>query len=436
MISAAERQPNILFIYADDLGYEALNCYGGLDFQTPRLNRMAAAGIRFSRAYASPVCTPSRVSMHTSRYVPRHGHSGVLPVHLGTDKIVDFKKMPTFAQLMRTNGYATSTTGKWQLATLEVWPDHIRDSGFDSWCIWQIWRQGRKTLRHWTPTFNHDGRVRDDIADRFGPDVLVEYVIDQMTAAKAADKPFLIVHNELLPHDPIIPTPAERISGKPASLGRMIHYMDKLVGQLLDAVETLGLRDHTYVIFMGDNGTHEEDFRNPKAGQPDELKHTRHTKAGRVNGGKRKLGDAGTHVPLIVWGPKGIPAGTVCNDLIDIVDIFPTFCELGRTGVPNKLKLDGHSFAPQIHGQPARHTRKWVHHAIGGKGDLRGVGMFDGQWRYFKSGNRLWDARNLPAEPIADETEPDARSAKRKFIRLVETIGPPARNPQTPSRRR
>ena len=130
---------------------------------------MAADGLRFSRAYTSPVCTPSRVSMHTSLHVQGHGHDGVLPVHLGTTKTVDFQKMPTYAQLMRANGYATSTTGKWQLATLEVWPDHIRNAGFDSWCIWQIWRQGKKTLRHWTPTFNQDGAVRDDIADALAP---------------------------------------------------------------------------------------------------------------------------------------------------------------------------------------------------------------------------------------------------------------------------
>ena len=94
--------------------------------------------------------------------------------------------MPTFAQQIRANGYLTSLTGKWQLATLEHHPDHIRDAGFDSWCVWQIWRDGSKTDRHWNPTFNQDGKIRDDIADRFGPDVLVDYVIDEMREAKAA----------------------------------------------------------------------------------------------------------------------------------------------------------------------------------------------------------------------------------------------------------
>ena len=418
---AAASQPNILLIYADDIGYEALNCYGGLDFETPRLNRMAKEGVRFSRAYASPVCTPSRVSLHTGLYVPRHGHSGVLPVHRGTDKFVDFKKLPTFAQLMRAEGYLTSVTGKWQLATLEVWPEHIRDSGFDSWCIWQIWREGKKTLRHWTPTFNEDGSVRDDIADRFGPDVLVDYVIEQMNEAKTAGKPFLIVHNELLPHDPIVRTPAEKASGEPASLGRMINYLDGLVGRLLDAVEELGIRDNTYVLFMGDNGTHEEDFRNPKSGQPGERRHTRHTKAGRVNGGKFKLGDAGTHVPLIVWGPASVPAAAVCDELVDVVDLFPTFCELGGTRIPTELRIDGRSIAPQIHGRPGA-KREWVHHAISGKGDLRGAGVFDGRWRYFERGGRVWDARNLPEEAPVKEGDSEAKAVKERLAAIHQRL--------------
>jgi arylsulfatase A len=408
-------RPNILLIYADDIGYEALGCYGGLDFKTPQLDAMAADGMRFSRAYASPVRTPSRVSMHTGLYVTLHRHTGVLPVHRGTDKTVNFQTMTTYAQLMRKHGYVTSVTGKWQLATIERWPDHIRDAGFDSWCVWQIWRQGKKTLRHWQPTLNEDGRVREDIADRFGPDVLADYVIEQMREAKDAGKPFLIVHNELLPHDPIIKTPTNRVLGRKASLGNMIEYMDLLVGRVLTAVDELGIREDTYVFFMGDNGTHEEDLRNPLAGKPDERRHTRHTQAGRVNGGKFKLGDAGTHVPFIAWGPKGIPRGEVCDDLIDIVDLFPTFCALSETPVPESLALDGRSILPQVHGQSGTH-RPWVHHGIGGA-----VNVFDGAWRLSSKGT-LWDARQLPAEPEAKKGDTDAESAKKRLGTVLQAV--------------
>ncbi len=415
-ITAAEK-PNILMIYADDIGYEALNCYGGLDFATPNLNAMAAEGMQFNRAYASPVCTPSRVSLHTGLYTFRHSHLGVLPVHQGTRQKVDFQKMPTFAQQIRANGYATSVTGKWQLATLEVWPNHIRDAGFDSWCVWQIWRDGKKTSRHWNPTLNEDGQVREDIDKRFGPDVLAEYVIEQMTEAQAANQPFLILHNEMLPHDPIVETPDDRRLGRRAQLGNMINYMDRLVGQLLAAVTRLGIRENTYVVFMGDNGTHDVDFHNPKSGEPGQLKHTRHTLAGNVNGGKFQLNDAGTHVPLIVWGPPSIPAGKVCEDLIDVVDLFPTYCELTGTTIPESLSMDGRSIAPQIHGR-AGTPRQWVHHAIAGKGE----NLFDGSWRLFRKNDQIWDARNLPAEPAAAPDDEEANAARVRLNQIFKNL--------------
>lgn len=426
--SAAER-PNVLLIFADDIGYEALNCYGGLDFETPSLNRMAEEGLRFSRAYTSPVCTPSRVSLHTGLYVNRHRHVGVLPVHLGTEKTVDFQKMPTFAQQIRTNGYRTSVTGKWQLATIERHPDHIRNAGFDSWCVWQIWRQGAKTDRHWNATLNHDGAIREDIADRFGPDVLVDYVIEEMREAKAANRPFLIVHNELLPHWPVVKTPDDRRLERKPSLVNFIHYMDKLVGRLLDEIESLGLRENTYVIFMGDNGTWEPDFSNPKAGQPGEGKHTRHTIAGNVNGGKNQLNDGGTHVPLLVWGPSSVPVGTVCDDLVDVVDLFPTFCELTGTEIPPTLGIDGRSLVPQLHDKTGV-PRQWVHHALQKR--LGGETLFDGQFRLFRESGKLVDARALPLENPADLSDAEAATSKAKLDAVFRKITPSGPRPPVP----
>ncbi|MCU0779536.1 MAG: sulfatase-like hydrolase/transferase [Akkermansiaceae bacterium] len=425
---AAER-PNILIIFADDIGYEALNCYGGLDFETPRLNRMAEQGVRFSRAYTSPVCTPSRVSLHTGLHVPRHGHLDVLPVHLGTAQAVDFRKMPTFAQLIRANGYQTSVTGKWQLATLQQHPEHIRTAGFDSWCVWQIWNNGAKTDRHWNPTFNQDGRIRDDIADRFGPDVLADYVITRMRAAKAAGRPFLILHNELLPHLPVVETPDDRRLKRKASLPNFIHYMDKLVGRLLDEVEALGIRDNTYVFFMGDNGTWEPDFKNPRAGHPGEKPHTRHTTAGPVNGGKAQLNDGGSHVPLLVWGPPAVPAGAVCNDLVDVVDLFPTFCELSATAIPSSITQDGRSLVPHLHGKPGV-PRAWVHHALAER--LGGENLFDGEFRLFRKSGKLIDARALPLERPAAPDDSAATAAKARLQAVFDQIQPDGPRPPVP----
>lgn len=411
--NAQSKKPNIIFIFADDIGYEALNCYGGLDFKTPHLDKMANEGRRFQSMYTSPVCTPSRVSMHTGLYTFRHKHLDVLPVHSGTKKKVDFQRMPTFAQQIRKNGYHTSVTGKWQLATLEVWPEHIKDSGFDSWCVWQIWSKGKKMPRHWNPCLNKDGKIVQGLEKKFGPDVLTDYVIEQMEFAVKQQKPFFILHNELLPHWPLVDTPDDRRLGKKPALSGMISYMDKLVGRILDKVDELGIRDSTYVFFMGDNGTWEKDFINPNAGKNGEGPHTRHTVKGPVNGGKAKHCDAGSHVPFLAWGPSAIPKNSVCTELLDVVDLFSTFCELTKTETP--VKTDGQSFARQIHGQQGP-KREWTHQGYGKEQNI-----FDGEYRYFINSGKLWDARNLPFEPPAEKNEA-SKTIIERFKKIYQKI--------------
>ena len=394
-------KPNILLILADDLGYEKLGCYGGLKTVTPNLDRMAEQGVLFTRAYTSPVCTPSRMSLYTGTYTPRHCYTSVLPVHKGTKKAVDFRKWKTYAQALRGAGYATSVTGKWQLATLEHHPDHIRVAGFDSWCIWQIWRNGAKTTRYWKPVFNRDGRVRDDIADRFGPDVLSDYVIEQMRAAQKADKPFLIHHNMMLPHWPIVQTPEDRKRSRSASLEGMIRCVDRQVGRILKAVQALETKRKTFVFFIGDNGTDE--------------KKPRPTKAGEVTGGKTTLNDGGAHVPLIAWG-SGVPKpGRRVDDLVDMADFFRSFCELAGADVPKGAAPDSLSFAGPLRGTGPG-ERRWVTSGVG-----KDFFVFDGSWRLHKSG-KLFDCRKLPLEKPAGRG-PDAKAARERLQPVVSRLG-------------
>ena len=214
--------------------------------------------------------------------------------------------------------------------------------------------------------------------------MLADYVIEQMKTAVKEKRPFYIHHNMLLPHEPIIPTPAEKASGESPSLGRMIAYMDQLSGRIVRAVDELGIAENTYVIFMGDNGT---DARMP-----------RQTAAGLVQGGKRDLSDAGTHIPLIIRRPGTIQGGSVANDLVDMADWFPTMLELAGLDVPSDLPLDGVSFAGRIlRDQPSK--REWV------TGGVRGqISVFDGSWRLDSEKNSLIDSRNLPAElPLGEK---------------------------------
>ena len=387
--AADASRPNILLLFADDLGYETLGSYGGLDYVTPHLDRFAERSIRFTRAYTSPVCTPSRMSYYTGRYTANHRYTKVLPVHLGTREAVSFDEDPSIAQVLQCGGYATSVTGKWQLATLEYHPNHIRDAGFDSWCVWQIWRKGEKTTRYWDPCFNQDGSIRPDITDRFGPDVLADYVIERMRQAKAANQPFYIHHNMLLPHWPILQMPSDKLAGREASLKEMVRYMDGLCGRLIGAVDDLGLRENTWIIFMGDNGT--------------DSKEPRQTKAGTVTGGKHHLVEAGMHVPLMMVGPGSLRGGTVIDDLVDMADFFPTLCELTGLSVPASAQLDGISFAPRLLGKTDQPHRRFV---TAGINDDHCV--FDGDWRLHQKGT-LYDCRALPGESIVTSGHEEIR---------------------------
>lgn len=403
--SAQEKieKPNILFIVADDLGYEKLGSYNGLYSLTPNIDRLAEQGSMFLRAYASPVCTPSRMSIYTGTYATTHRYTDVLPVHVGSKQFVDFGKWTTYTQLLKQNGYHTAVTGKWQMAGLEFYPNHCSSAGFDSWCVWQIWHNNKKTTRYWNATINEDGKIRTDIDSLFGPDVLTDYVIRQMKLAKQKGKPFIIQHNMVLPHVPIVTTPNDKNAKRQASLDNMIKYMDKQVGELLEAVDQLKIGDNTIVIFIGDNGT--------------QSKIPRETNNGLVSGGKWTLTDGGMHVPLIIHCPDRIPVNRKVQNLIDITDLFPTICDLSNTKINDSLNIDGVSFYNLLSGEEGIVKRKWITAGIGDD-----FVIFDGNWRLHHKENKLIDCRNLPEEKNAIMESNEAKEALSKLTPILNEL--------------
>ena len=393
-------QPNILLIVADDLGYEKIGSYNDLISFTPNIDKLANQGVMFTKAYASPVCTPSRMSIYTGTYASTHRYTSVLPVHLGSKESVDFdNKWTTYAQLLRQNGYQTSVTGKWQMGAMEYHPNHCKSAGFDSWCVWQIWHNEKKTKRYWNATINEDGKIWTEKDSLFGPEVLTNYVIQQMKLSKQLDKPFLIQHNIMLPHVPIVLTPDDKTKKREPSLDNMIEYMDKQIGILLDAIDKLKIADNTIIIFVGDNGTQSEE--------------PRVTKKGLVNGGKWTLTDGGMHVPLIISSPAILPKDIKYKNLVDITDLYPTICDLSNTKINDSLEIDGISFYNLLMGKEQR-ERSWV--TAGYEDDFV---IFDGNWRLHHKENILVDCRNLPEEKISDVKSTEAKDALAKLTLIL-----------------
>ncbi|MBI4607144.1 MAG: sulfatase-like hydrolase/transferase [Planctomycetes bacterium] len=379
---AAEPRPNVLWILADDLGYECLGSSGGTSYRTPSLDSLARGGMRFTRCFATPLCTPTRLALLTGRYGFRTGQRwGVLP-----------EGEVTVANVLRDAGYDAAAAGKWQLAKFQEEPEHPRASGFDRHCLWTWSWDGKRPSRYWDPSIWQDGKLLEGAGGRYGPDLYCEYLIRflrEHAPGAAEGRPFFAFYPMCLVHAPF-----DRVPGRaPAGYERMtaqerfadmVEHMDRLVGRLVAALDELGLRERTLVLFTGDNGT-------PRGIT------SRH--GGRdVQGGKGLFTDAGTHVPLIASWPGRVPAGAVSDDLVDASDFLPTIAELAGARLP-PVPIDGRSFLPRLLGKPFA-PREHVYIEWDGTWCLR-----DARWKLFGDG-RLFD---LAADP--EEARPIARGA-------------------------
>ena len=328
-----DNRPNIILIMADDLGYECLSCNGGESYQTPRLDAMAAEGLRFTQCHSQPVCTPTRVQIMTGRCNSRNywAFGSLHPKEL------------TFGHVLKAAGYATCITGKWQLSGRgQRFPGtHPDQSGFDEWCLWELDEETRGS-RYWNPTIKANGKLVQNTQGKFGPDIFCDYLLDFISRHKT--KPFFAYYPMALTHGPTHPTPdtpgydpATKPKRDAKYFADMVNYTDKIVGRVLDQLEREGLAENTLVLFTGDNGT--------------DKKLTSKFQGRVVQGGKGRKLDVSTHVPLIASWKGTLQSGQVCNNLIDFSDMMPTFCELATAQVPAGLRFDGVSFLPQLRGE-------------------------------------------------------------------------------------
>ena len=331
-----ENAPNIILIMADDLGYETLGANGGTSYETPNLDRMASSGIRFNHCYSQPLCTPSRVKIMTGinnvRNYVKFGHLDI--------------GQTTFGHLLQEGDYATAIIGKWQLGKSASGPEHF---GFDEHCLWQV-TEGRtdslgRDTRYSEPALQINGLLQTLDKNDYGPDMVNQFGMKFMERAVEKGQPFFLYYPMMLTHCPFSPTPESKdwlinqdavlsYVGDSNYFAEMVHYMDKIVGRLDEKLTELGIRDNTMIIFIGDNGTDQPIISN--------------VGADKVSGGKGRLTNAGTHVPLVVQWPDIVKSGFSTDHLVDFSDFLPTICEAAGALIPNKLDIDGKSFLPLI----------------------------------------------------------------------------------------
>lgn len=388
--SSAAPRPNIIMILSDDVGLGDIHFSGG-PFSTPNIDKLAAGGTKFTYCYATPLCGPSRCELLTGRYPFRTGL-----ISNQSHTAVDPKSEIMIPTVLKKAGYVTGSVGKW--GQIQLGPG---EWGFDEYFVFP------GSGRYWKEQnfkYTVDGKQHELKEGEYLPDLMHQWAVSFLERHK--DRPFFLYYPMSHVHGPILRTPDSKPGADKDQLyADNVEYMDKLVGKLMKELDRLHLREKTVVLFAGDNGTAR--FGVEKAtvdGKP-------------ISGQKATMLEGGSRVPLAVNWPGHAPAGKVNNDLTDFSDFFATFADLAGAKLPKGVKIDGHSFAPQIQGKKGS-PRDWVYVELNGKSYAR-----DARYKLRPDGE-MFDLSDAPFKEIAvakDTKDPKAIAAREKLQSVLET---------------
>jgi arylsulfatase A-like enzyme len=352
-----DHRPNILFILLDDLGKEWVSAYGAEEIKTPVADSLAAGGIKFNNFYVMPQCTPTRLTLMTGQEPFRHGWVNHWDVpRWGGGAHYDYVVNPSMVRGINEAGYATAVAGKWQVNDFRVQPEAMVEMGFDDYCMWTGWEEGNapSAQRYWDP-YIHTKAGSRTYPGKFGDDIFVDFLIDFM--GQHRDEPMMLYYAMCLPHGPLVTTPSEPdVTSDLDKHKAMVRYADELTGRLVQALDDLGIRDDTIIIWTTDNGTSSN------------ITGTRNGR--RVQGGKAKTIEAGINSPFIVNAPGRTPVGIESNALFTIADMLPTFAELAGAEVAPQFVYDGVSVADALLGKTERSPHEFIM-AMGGRNEAK-----------------------------------------------------------------
>jgi len=416
----ASAKPNIIFILADDLGYGDLGCYGCPDIRTPRLDALAAQGMRFTDAYANgPTCSPTRYAFMTGQYQQRGGLEYALNYQEKNAGLPPGGE--TLPSLLKKTGYQTALVGKWHLGyDAERVPNA---QGFDH--FFGLLGGNHHYFKHvdrlgYPDLFlNHQPVEREGYSTDLFTDDALRFL------AEHRDRPFFLFLSYNAPHFPYQgPNDAARLvepkspswqSGTRANYISMVEHLDMSVGRVLDELDRLGLAKNTLVVFTSDNG-----------GDP----------MGRnlpLSGLKGSLWEGGIRVPCIARWPGLIPAGSVSRAPIMTMDWTATFLALAKT--QSSAHLDGINLVPILHGETPTTERALFWRRVPEpmrKKVIPQRAVRFGSWKYLEERNqppRLFDlAADLAEKNNLAPQHPDRCAHLRRLLDDWEATMP-ASNP-------
>lgn len=431
--NAQTKQPNIIFIFADDLGYGEVGCYGQQKIETPNLDALAARGKKFTSFYAgTSVCAPSRTSLMTGL------HTGHTPIR-GNKQFAPEGQTPlpastkTFANYLQQNGYATACFGKWGMGFNQNSGDPNK-KGFDL-----FYGYNDQALAHdFFPPYLWNNHTKVDLSINKQYDSIYSAALIHQQAVQyineQGSKPFFLYLSYTLPHGDVIgphdslynyykqkfneqPLSGAALKTRPhnmqpepyphAQFAAMVGRLDLYVGEIVKTIETKGLAENTLIIFTSDNGPHREN-----GGDPEFFK-----SSGIYRGIKRDLYEGGMRVPFIAYWPLKIKPGIVIQPAA-LWDMYPTFMELAK--IPVTEKIDGISIVPLLtknKGKQKLHEYfYWEFHENDGRQAVRW-----GKWKGVRLG--VSKNENAPIELYNLNTDPSEKTnLAAKYPSVVKVI--------------